>query len=106
MKASCPHCQSEVSVRPFTKLKNMTCPVCSRLVFLEERTWGKLWILFCILCALAVGFIVYWATAEVKQMWSIYLIYLAPAAVVLVLAPFGNPLMYFVHQAKEKKSRR
>lgn len=106
MKASCPHCRHEVSVRPFARLKDVSCPGCSRLVFREERVWGKIWLLFTVACALITGFILYRATENIMQMWSVYLIYLGPAAVILLLAPFGSPLMYCVHRAKEKKALR
>ena len=102
-RAKCPHCQSEVSVRPFRRLRDVSCPACHRLVFREERIWGKLWIVVCVLLALAAGIIIYRKTENVMQAWAVYVNYLIPAAIVLVLAPLGNLLMYLVHRVKETK---
>ena len=100
MKAKCPHCQCEVSVNPVKRILDVTCPSCRRLVFREERLWGKLWVAFCALCALVAGILLYLATENIRQVWSIYIIYLVPAAIVFLLAPLGNVVMVLVHQAK------
>lgn len=102
MKAKCPHCQGEVSVRPFKRLKDVTCPGCRRLVFREERIWGRLWIAVCVLLALAAGIIIYRRTENIMQAWTVYENYLVPAAIVIVLAPLGSLLMYLIHRVKEK----
>lgn len=103
MKAKCPHCSNTVSVNPIKRLRDVECPECRRLVFREERTWGKLWIAFCVVCALTAGVLVFRATANVRQLWGVYLIYIVPAAIVILLAPLGNLLIYLVHQAKNRR---
>lgn len=102
MKAKCPHCQSEVPVNPVKRLRDVTCPGCRRLVFREERVWGRLWIVVCVLCALAVGVVIYRKSADIHQAWTVYANYLVPAAIILILAPFGNVIMYLVHQLKNR----
>lgn len=103
MKTICPHCGSIVSVNPLKRLRDVTCPSCSRLVFREERIWGKIWILVCVLCALAVGVVIYRKTERIYQAWTVYINYLIPAATVILLAPLGNAVMFFVHQVKHRK---
>ena len=103
MKTICPHCESTVSVNPFKRLRDVSCPVCRRLVFREEHIWGKLWIAVCVLCALAVGVVIYRRTEQIHQAWTVYINYLIPAAMVILLAPLGNVLMFFVHRLKNRK---
>ena len=104
MKAKCPHCQETLTVNPVKRLRDVSCPNCHRLVFREERLWGKLWIVACVLAALVAGVWLYRATEHIMQAWSVYITYIIPAAIVILFAPLGNLLMYFVHRAKEKKN--
>lgn len=103
MKTVCPHCGSTLPVHPIRRIRDVSCPSCNRLVFREERVWGKLWIVVCVLLALAAGVIIYQRTANIYQAWTVYVNYLVPAAIVLVLAPLGNLVMFLVHQAKNRK---
>lgn len=103
MKVNCPHCDTPVSVNPLRRVRDVSCPSCRRLVFREERIWGRLWTLFCVLCALAAGIVFYQKTAGVLQAWAVYLNYLIPAAIVLLLAPLGNLLTCLVRRAKRGK---
>ena len=105
MKAKCPHCSNTVSVNPLTRLRDVECPECRRLVFYEETVWGKLWTAFCAVCAIAAWIITYRATATIRQLWAVYLIYVIPAVLVIVLAPLGNLLMYLVHRAKDRRRK-
>lgn len=103
MKTICPHCKNTFPINSLRRIRDVSCPSCRRLVFREERLWGIIWTVACVVCALAVGVVIYQRTEQIHQAWTVYVNYLVPAAMVILLAPFGNVLMYLVHQEKTKK---
>lgn len=99
--AACPHCQTMLSFRPLSRLREVSCPACGRQVFRGERVWGRLWTLLCVLCALNVGVHLYLLTDKILRAWLIYLVYFVPIAILAVFIPLRNLLMYFAHKVKE-----